>query len=504
MSASSTSMVEAKAWLALLYICVELVRLFRLLRLQHHLRAHRAPLSKGFDRQQWGASMLGALRREASLGKPFLTTFISSAFYEKPIEQLTRGDIDFFLRMYLSCREPGTDGPVEPWAEKMADEAREVIEEGLQHRFVPGEATHPFVRINHPIRNDHPIEAMLRPLPVTIGFWFVRQLGDLWLRYLGYERSVDEPTGFVFWRLCRRSGSSRPQDRRAVVFVSGLGQGQSLYPHHATFFARDADLGRRYSDVCLCELPGVSGTALRADKTYPTAREVVEAVERYTKTVLGLRSIDGVAHSAGAFTLSYASRYAPALFDKKVYAEAPCVFFTHGSKSWPFLYTKFGLGRLWRGLCTLDGTGLANWFIMSEVHHQHVLKNATWFMECCLRDGELPDSLGSSAMLIVGTKDHYVNGPQVATYMRKFHPDVTVHCIEGWTHGSFWDPTNFSMVKVMLRDFLCDLDTSALASQPPASTTDGTAEAEFQRITAGNSSPNTVRAGLARRQLDAQ
>ena len=493
--------MEEWAAIALLYVLIEVVRFVRLLATQRHLRAHRTPLSAGFDRRQWGASMLAALGREASLGKAFMSTFLSSTFFEKPISSLSRGDMDYFLRMYLSCLEPGVDGPVEPWADKMAEEALTTIEEALDHRFAPGDATHPFVRVNHPIRNDHPIEAMLRPLPVAIGFWLIRAAGDTWLRYLGYERHVDEATGFVFWRLRRRQ-PMQPRDRRAVVFISGLGQGQSFYPHHAAFFARDGAMGCKYSDVCLCELPGVSGVPLRADQTYPTAREAVEAVERFTRTVLELQCIDGVAHSAGAFTLSYASRYAPALFEKEVYAEAPCVFFTHGSKSWPFLFTKFNLMRLLRGVWTLDGTGLANWFIMSEVNHQHVLKNATWFMECCHR--EEAGSLGRSTLLIVGTKDHYVNGAQTTAYMRKFHPDVRVHCMEGWEHGAFWDPTNFGTVKGMLRNFLCDDgDGSLLPStsrQPESATRPMMAETE--RRNAQNvldSSPDSVRAGLSRR-----
>ena len=70
------------ACLVLLYVCVELLRFVRLSRFQHHLRGHRTPLSHGFDRQQWAASMLAALRREASLGKPFLTNFIYTMSHE--------------------------------------------------------------------------------------------------------------------------------------------------------------------------------------------------------------------------------------------------------------------------------------------------------------------------------------------------------------------------------------------------------------------------------------
>ena len=241
--------------------------------------------------------------------------------------------------------------------------------------------------------------------------------------------------------------------RRALVFISGLGQGQSLYPHHAYALTHDKAFQKRYTDVCLCELPGVSAVPLRADRTYPTARECVQAVERFASAVLALPSLDGVAHSAGAFVLSYASRYNPWLFDKSVYAEAPAVFFTHFPMSWPHLFADYSLRRLARALTTLDIKAVLNWLVMSEVHHQFALKNTTWFMECCHRED--PRTLGPRAMLLLGTDDVYVNGPATAAYFARYHPDVRIHLITGWAHGGFWDPTNLPTVMAKLRAFLC-------------------------------------------------
>merc|ERR1712032_1525102 len=119
--------------------------------------------------------------------------------------------------------------------------------------------------------------------------------------------------------------------------------------------------------------------------------------------------------------LSYASRYAPGLFDKQLYAEPP-VFFTHASKSWPHFFVRYP----------------ANRFITREVHHQHILKNSTWFFESCHRE----NSLDASVMLILAADDEYVNGPFTSAYFARFHPTVTVHLMEGWRHGVFWDPRN--------------------------------------------------------------
>ena len=181
---------------------------------------------------------------------------------------------------------------------------------------------------------------------------------------------------------------------------------------------------------------------------------------------LGVTELDGVGHSAGAMMLSYASKYAPSLFRRAVYAEPPGVFFTHASKAWPFLFTQFSLERLWRGLVRLDSTIISNWLIMSEVHHQQMLKNVTWFMETC--HFEYPGSLGERAMLVLGEKDHYVNGHAMRTYFGKHHPKTTVHLMPGWIHGSFWMPTNLQTVMRMLRGFL--LRPDAVKELAPATT----------------------------------
>ena len=437
------SRIRSLPWpftVAVLYLLIELVRLLRLLRLQKHLHDHRTPLSDGFDRRSWAEFMLSGLKREASLGKNFVSAFVRSIFYEKPVESLSRGDVDGWLRMYLSAREVGVDGPLEPRVKELADDCRSVIEKSLGHRFKDGEATNTFIRINHPTLDHHPIMARLRPLPVEAIFLFLRLATDLWLPYLGYRRWVDESTGFVFWRL-RKPQTTTP--RRALVFISGLGQGQSLYPHYAHFLARDASLDRVYTDICLCEQPGISRCPLRANCTYPTAREVVAAVQRFTENILDLQSIDAIGHSAGSIAMSYASRYAPGLVSKQIYAESP-VFFTHASKSWPLLFKKYPSNR----------------FIMSEVHHQHYIKNTTWFFETCHRGA----SLGANTMLILGTEDAFVNGRLTAAHFQKFYPTVTVHLMQGWEHGGCWDPRNFSIVKGMMRDFLCGTSDSALKS----------------------------------------
>lgn len=231
-------------------------------------------------------------------------------------------------------------------------------------------------------------------------------------------------------------------------------QGQSLYPHHARAFARDAGFRARYTELCLCELPGVSAVPLRAGDTYPTARECVRAFERFASDVLGLRALDAVGHSAGAHVLSYASRYAPRLFERTAYAEAPCVFFPHATKPLPLLFSPYTLRRLARDALRLDVVALSNWLIMSEVHHQHVLVNATWFMEVVHQEDAA--TLGTRAMVLMGTDDHYVNGRDTATYLARHHPKVRVHLMEGWAHGAFWDPTNLRANLAMLRAFLCD------------------------------------------------
>ena len=421
---------------AVLYLLVEWFRLLRLRRLQKHLHDHRTPLSDGFDRRSWGEFMLSGLKREASLGKKFVSAFVSSIFYEKPLESLSRGDIDGWLRMYLSCREEvDADGPLEPRVKGLVDNCRSVIEKSMGYRFKDGEATHLFIRINHPKLDHHPIVARLRPLPLEAIFLFMRIATDIWLPYLGYQRWVDEPTGFIFWRL-RKPHTTIP--RRALLFICGLGQGQSVYPHFGHFLARDASLERVYTDVCLCEQPGLSRCSLRANGTYPTPREIVGALQRFTEKILHLQSIDAIGHSAGSFPISYASRYAPGLIKKQVFAEAP-VFFTHASKSWPLIFKKYP-----------DRS-----FIFSEAYHQHIMKNTLWFFETCHRES----GLGPSTMLILGTDDEFVNGPLTSDYIKKFHPTVTVHLMQGWEHAGFWYPGNFSIVKGMLRDFLCDTET---------------------------------------------
>ena len=47
------------------YVAIEVVRYIRLQKVAAFLQAHRTPLSKGFDREEWGRFMLRALKREA-------------------------------------------------------------------------------------------------------------------------------------------------------------------------------------------------------------------------------------------------------------------------------------------------------------------------------------------------------------------------------------------------------------------------------------------------------
>ena len=94
------SVVIGLALCLFLYLLIELIRLVRLYHYQRHLHDHRTPLSAGFDREKWGRFMLGALQREAALGRDHVRLFVESCFYDMPAEKLTRGDIDKWLRMY--------------------------------------------------------------------------------------------------------------------------------------------------------------------------------------------------------------------------------------------------------------------------------------------------------------------------------------------------------------------------------------------------------------------
>ena len=160
----------------------------------------------------------------------------------------------------------------------------------------------------------------------------------------------------------------------------------------------------------------------------------------------------------------------------------PAVFFTHFSKSWPHLFGEFDLRALWRTVKACDANALLNWLVMSEIHHQFALKNTTWFMECCHREG--PDTLGSNAMVLLGTEDAYVDGPATAKYLARYHPAVRVHLSEGWAHGAFWDPANLETTMAQLRAFLC---TDCDENQQPA------------KAAAVKASPQSVRAAFLRR-----
>lgn len=151
--------MSAPSFLALvftLYVAVEVVRYCYLRVFENFLHHHRTPLSKGFDREAWGRFMLGALQREASMGPQFVRAWIASTF-GAPVESLTRGDIDKCLRMYISTREP-IDGPLEKWAESLADSARDVIEDSLQWQFPAGDARTQFYRINVRTRRSNSCE----------------------------------------------------------------------------------------------------------------------------------------------------------------------------------------------------------------------------------------------------------------------------------------------------------------------------------------------------------
>lgn len=373
-----------------LYIIVELIRLILLLRYQRKLHDNRTPLSEGFDRREWGEFFVAALKRECSLGSDFLREFVSSMFDLVPVSELSRGDVDKFLQFYVSCREHDVDGPLEPWARELAEEARRLIESSLGFTFVPGRPCHLFTRINHPRLDHHAPAAYLRPLPIAAIIRSARIAVRFYLRFgLGFERWVDEPTGYVFWHH-RRHGQQPARERRGLLFVTGLGQGVTLYPHHAKAFVRSAAMARRYSDVCVCEAPGISGTPLRASLSYPTAREAVEAVERFKRRALGESSpraptLDCIAHSAGAFLPSYASRYSPSLFERVVYAEAPAVHFTHCAKSWPILFSRerYTVRTLLRHVWERDFGAITSWLVMSEAHHQfgarkHTKRSNSW------------------------------------------------------------------------------------------------------------------------------
>lgn len=385
-----------------LYILVECVRLIFLLRYQRHLHDNRTPLSENFDRRAWAHFFVEALQRECELGPSFVRDFVSSMFDLTPVDELTRGDVDEFLRFYISCQEH-IDGPLEPWALELADRSRLMIEASLGMTFPIGPVRHLFIRINHPKLDHHAPAAYMRPLPIAILFRMLRLAVCLYLRHwLKFERWVDETTGFVFWHHrrshegARRRDGSPPRERRGLLFVTGLGQGISLYPHHVSAFVKDGAMARRYSDICVCEAPGISGTPLRASLSYPTAREAVQAIERFKRHAFdeedslggsegAVTPLDVVAHSAGTFLPSYATRYSPSLFDRFVFAEAPACFFTHAAKSWPILFSRerFTLRGLLQTLWECDVNAVASWLVMSEVHHQFGLKNTTWFAECC-------------------------------------------------------------------------------------------------------------------------
>jgi hypothetical protein len=82
--------------------------------------------------------MLGALGREAALGRDFVERFISSIFYERPSSELTRGDIDKWLLFYMSVSED-VEG-IAPWAYEYREAARQVLEASLGVAFRAGAA----------------------------------------------------------------------------------------------------------------------------------------------------------------------------------------------------------------------------------------------------------------------------------------------------------------------------------------------------------------------------
>jgi hypothetical protein len=47
-----------------------------------------------------------------------------------------------------------------------------------------------------------------------------------------------------------------------------------------------------------------------------------------------------------------------------------------------------------------------------------------------------------------------VNGPATKSYFTAYHPEMVVHLMAGWRHGSFWLPSNLDAVMAMLRPFL--------------------------------------------------
>jgi hypothetical protein len=49
--------------------------------------------------------------------------------------------------------------------------------------------------------------------------------------------------------------------------------------------------------------------------------------------------------------------------------------------------------------------------------------------------------------------------------MERYHPQVTVHLREGWSHGSLADPTNRAEVVHMLSTFLAGTDVTRSPSQ---------------------------------------
>ena len=480
-----------------LYISVECMRLREHVRLVRRLRGQRTPMHKDFDPEKWGRFFLDALRREAALpdGNERLESMVSSAFWGRPVAKITGEELDAWLLVTITTREYPTDGRPPQWAIALAAEARAIFKP--LHAFEYRMKTAPpleyllgsdspvhksaFCRINHPALGNGPPAPLLRPLPVAALFGLIRVLADISFRTRGYQRHVDEETGFVFW-VCRRVWGGD----KCLLFLPGLGIGAAPYAPLLWALTDDVALRNTYADLVIIEPPGLSMHPMRDRDdapAFPAPDEIVDAISRLVRNTLHHERADAIGHSYGGLMLSYIAQHEPSLLDRQVYAETMC-FFSHASAGWPLLMAEPSRLKLARLLLGAEFSKLMSFIIISETYTQHVLHSCIWWYQYCNRE----TTLGERAMILLAGDDHYVDGPMVKRYMDSHHPSTVVHLLPGWVHGSFCSPDRISAVRDMLGDFLAPDrcggggggDTSRSSSRRPSMTVESSSSVGFR------------------------
>ena len=144
-----------------------------------------------------------------------------------------------------------------------------------------------------------------------------------------------------------------------------------------------------------------------------------------------------MAHSYGCMVLSYINNMNSKLINKSIYIDPSC-FFTCTTKFGTIVYKKTSWFDIINLIFKLKFSSAISRLLFSEIYHQYILCNTTYFYEYCNRE----NNLNSSTIIFLSEKDCFVESKYVYGYIKKYYKDVNIELIPNYNHGDFFEINN--------------------------------------------------------------